>query len=303
MRWRGILTSPPPTTGWSLDGAMLAAVKRDSKGVLHCVAEALPEGACEVGPVGLQAVDGRRFAALLTSMQGRLDGARRAAVVLPAGWMRCHLLSFEELPRRQAELDQVVQWRLKKLLPVLPSELRVSALALPAGHDGRHVLCTVGVERALAELERSFADAGIQPGLITPRPFPLAGADGGGHRLVVQLEEGYLSLLLVEGGRPRMTRSKLLVGGDGDLEVVFGELHLSLQFIRTQLGVDGLLRVLVSAATDAHRVELREWWSRQADVELMPDPLPLPFAEPRVAEAVGMARLAPVLALIDGVHP
>ena len=301
MRWRELITSPPPTTGWSLDGAVLAAVKRDPKGVLHCLAEAVPDGACEVGPVGLQRVDGRRLQALVSSLQGRLEGARRAVVVLPSGWLRCHLLSFEQLPRRQAEIDQVVQWRLKKLLPVLPSELRIAALPLPAHGEGRRLLlCTVGVERALAELEQAFVAAGVQPGMITTRLFPLVGAAAGGHRLVVQVEEGCLSLLLVDSGAPRMTRTKPLVADDGDTEVVLRELHLSLQFIRGQLAVRDRLEVSLSAQGEDLEAELVRWWSGQEGVTLAPRPPSLPFADPRVAAAVGEFRLAPVLELIDG---
>ncbi len=300
MRWRELITSPPPTTGWSLDSSVLATVKRDPKGALHCLAEAMPEGVCEVGPVGLQAVDGKRLEALLISLQARMEGARRVAVVVPTGWLRCHLLSFDELPRRQAEIDQVVQWRLKKLLPVLPSELRVSALPLPAHGNGRQLLCTVGVERALAELERSFVAAGVQPGQVTGRLFPLAGEIRGGNGLVIQVEEGFLSLLLVQSGVPRMTRTKPLVAAESAADVVTRELHLTLQYIRGQLAVEGTLETLVSVQGDELQAAVRTWLAEQEGVAVTSACQTLPFADPRVAAAVGEFRLAPVLELIHG---
>ena len=117
-------TLPLSTTCWVVDGAIVAALKRDSKGGVLWAAESATDGVFEVGPVGLQSVDREKLAALLSSLQPRIEGATRAAVVLPSGWTRTYLLDFDDLPRGQSDLDQVVRWRLKKLLPVKPSELR-----------------------------------------------------------------------------------------------------------------------------------------------------------------------------------
>ena len=108
----------------------------------------MPQGVCDVGPVGIQTVNRDRLSTALGAVQGRIDGARRAAAVVPTGWIRTHLFQFSDLPRRQSELDQVVRWRLKKLLPVLPSELRVSAIPQRAVDGQKPLLCMVGVERA-----------------------------------------------------------------------------------------------------------------------------------------------------------
>jgi hypothetical protein len=207
MNWQRLVTSPQPTTGWLLDGTVVAAVRRDREGTLHCAVEGMPSGAWEVGPVGLQSVDRERLMPALNAVQGRVEGARRAVVVVPTGWVRAHLLDFDEIPRRQAEVDQVVLWRLKKLLPVLPSELRVSTIPQRTGEGQPRLLCMVGVERAISELEESFAAVGVEPGLITPRLFALAQGAGDGARLLVQQEAGFLSLLLLVDGVPRLQRA------------------------------------------------------------------------------------------------
>jgi hypothetical protein len=300
MNWKKLLTSPAPNTAWLLDDDVVAAVRRDGDGSLHCAVEAMPQGTCEVGPVGLQVVDRGRLTAALGAVQGRVDGARRAAVVVPTGWVRAQLFHFSDLPRKLSELDQVVRWRLKKLLPVLPSELRVSAIPHRAIDGQRPLLCMVGVERAIASLEASFSAVGVEPGLITPRLFALASGVDGGRRLVVQQEEDFLSLLLAVEGVPRLVRTKPLAGSAGVEPSVVRELQLARLFIRSDLGVTGEMRVVLSAANTSVRDALDQWLRGEDGFALEPPVDHPPLLDPDIVRSLGDARLAPMLALAQG---
>jgi hypothetical protein len=302
MNWKRLLTSPPPTTGWLFDSGSVAVVRRDSKGLLHCAATELGAGVIEVGPVGLQSVDRQRLAEHLQMVQGQIDGARRAAVVVPTGWVRAHLLEFEELPRRELDLVEVVRWRLKKLLPVLPSELRVAVVPQPAYQGRRHLLCMAGLEKALAELEHAFEDVGIEPGLVTPRVFALAAGSFQvpGPWLVIQQEAEFVSLLLLVDGAPRLLRTKPLPAAGDHWQLVIRELHMAMVYIREHLGVEGPLRVSVSAARPELDEALRGWWGDREGAVLEPAPEGMAFSEPGVVERLGAARLAPVHAVLAG---
>jgi hypothetical protein len=301
MNWQQMLVSPPPTTGWMLGNGTVAAILRDPKsGGLSIAAEALPGGACEVGPVGLQSVDQNRLTAVLSSVQGRLQGARRAAVVVPTGWMRSHLFDFDELPRRPSDLDQVVSWRLKKLLPINPAELRVSSIPQPEFAGRRAVLSMVGVDRAFADLETCFSSVGVQPGLIAPRLFALAGSTRSGSVLIVQQEAGFLSFLLVVDGAPRLLRTKPLAVGDSTAAPAHSELQLAVRFIRDQIGISDDIEVTVSAQSEPMRTDLEQWWSQQEGVRVASAPPPPVFSDPKVAERLGEARILPVLTVLDG---
>jgi len=300
MNWRKYFTSPAPTTAWLLDGDVIAAVRRDGDGSLHCAVEAMPQGVCDVGPVGIQTVNRDRLSTALGAVQGRIDGARRAAAVVPTGWIRTHLFQFSDLPRRQSELDQVVRWRLKKLLPVLPSELRVSAIPQRASGGQRPLLCMVGVERAIAGLEASFSAVGVELGLITPRLFALASNIDGGSQLVVQQEQGYLSLLLAVDGVPRLVRTKPLASGVGVGPTVLRELQLAHRFIRSDLGVTGEITVVLSAEDTTIRDETTRLLHDQDGFRLAPTIAPPPMLDPGIATRLGDARLAPMLRLAQG---
>jgi hypothetical protein len=275
MRLKHLLTSRPASSVWLLDPETVTAVRRERKGDLRCTQAALPNGVIEVGSVGLQGVDSPRLGELLRPLQERVGGSRRAAAVVPTAWVRTHLLDFDHLPRRGAELTEVVRWRLKKLLPVAPADLRI-ALVPVHGDGAGQVLCVSTLERPLADLEAAFASVNVELGLITPRLFALARRDrpAEGPRLVVQHEQGFLSLLLSVDGRPRLLRTKPLPPSDEAWALTLRELHLGLSYIRANLEIEGELSVAGSAESGPVEEGLVQWWSEQegshAEVESLP---------------------------------
>jgi len=299
MNWTRLLTSPPPTTSWILDGSVIAALRRDPKGGVLWAAEPTPAGSFEVGPAGLQSVDRRKLVAALGSIHGRLDGARRVAVVVPTGWSRSYVLSFQELPRRQRELEQVVQWRLKKLLPVPPSDLRMALVNLAPSDGSRPMLATVGLERAFAEIEAAFREISIEVGLITGQIFALARAAAPGARLLVQQEGGFLSLLITEDDQPRLIRTKHLSSSGRLADATRRELNLTLTFIRESLGIVGELGLEVFADSSGLEREIEDWRSAQTGVQRVPArPLPS-FAIAGALERLGLARIQPLWSVIE----
>jgi len=275
MRLQRVLESRPTTSVWLLEPDTAIAVRRDRKGGLTAARVALPPGVVEVGSVGLQVLDRQRLAEQVRPLQERVGGSRRAAVVVPTAWVRTHLLDFDHLPRRGSELVEVVRWRLKKLLPVAPTELRLALV--PIHVDGSHqVLCVSALERPLADLEAAFAEVNVEPGLITPRLFALARRvrPGTSPRLVVQHEEGFLSLVLTLDGRPRLLRTKPLPPTDEAWALTLRELHLALSYIRDTLSIDGELAVTTSAGSGAVDESLEQWWTDQEGVRVEAEPVP-----------------------------
>jgi len=179
MKIADLLTSPPPATGWSLDDRLAAVVRRQAKGALRCAAMDVPGGVFEIGPVGLQAVDRDALQPLLERLQHEVDGSKQAAVVLPSWWLRPYLLEFETLPRRRQDVHEMVVWRLKKLLPVPPTSLRLATVSLRRKDASAQLLVLVGVERAIADLEDAFRSLEITPRIITSRVFAVSGGANG----------------------------------------------------------------------------------------------------------------------------
>lgn len=293
-------TSPPPATGWSLDTGVAAVVRRQAKTELRCAAVDIPEGAFDIGPVGLQAVDEDKLRPILTRLQEEVEGSNRAAVVVPTGWLRTHLLEFEELPRRQADIHDMVMWRLKKLLPVPPSSLRLATVAQPPTEGDRRLLILVGVERAMADLEAVFESVKVSLGLITPRLFAVAGgADLGSPMLTIQQESGSLSIMLLLDDSPYVVRTKPLVASDW--AVVKRELVLTMAFIESRFGVKDGMTVGLSVEDEHLGDRLKNWVAEEASLTAASTPAPsLAFDGTAIRDRVGAHRLDPVVNVVSG---
>lgn len=300
MKIPDFLTSPPPATGWSLDTDVAAVVRRQARTELRCAAVDVPQGTFDIGPVGLQAVDEDKLRPVLTRLQEEVEGSKRAAVVVPTGWLRTHLLEFEELPRRQADIHDVVMWRLKKLLPVPPSSLRLAIIAQPPTAGNRRLLILVGVERAVAALEAAFESVKVSPGLITPRLFAVTdGAHMPSPMLAIQQESGFLSIMLLLDDSPQLVRTKPLAGNDW--AVVKRELGLTMAFIESRLGVKDGMTVGLSVEDDHIHDRLKSWIAGEASLTAAGAPPPsLAFDGTAIRDRVGAHRLDPVVNAVSG---
>jgi hypothetical protein len=302
MMLHGLLSSPPPSTAWVLDREMIAGLRRDRRGQLHLAAEPVPDGAVQIGPVGLQTVDRDALTAAVATASERLEGGGRVAMVVPTGWIRMHLLTFDELPRRPAELREVVLWRLKKLLPVNPAELRVAPAVQP-GDGRRDVLCLSMLERAAASIEAAFANAGVEVGYLGPRALALAtgaGPTDTAPRLIVQQEPGFLSLVLTDHGAVRLVRTKPTAAGGDAWDAVERELRLVRDYMATELGVRDGYGVEVVADDPSQADQLRSWWAARSGVQVVPGWRPDDTMPPGLGQRIGASRLAPGRSLIEG---
>ena len=93
------------------------------------------------------------------------QAAGPGTVVLPTAWVRCVQVETGGLPRQRREAEDVIRWRLKKLLPCRPEEVRLDFL--PAGGDGR-VMVVLALDHPLSVIEDALAAAGMKVGRIEP---------------------------------------------------------------------------------------------------------------------------------------
>jgi hypothetical protein len=277
-------------------------VHLESAGQISYAAAEVPDGLLEVGPVGLQSVDRDALQELIAALNQQVNGGRKAALVIPSAWVRVHLMDFDHLPRRRTEVDEVVRWRLKKLLPVAPAQLRLVTVPVPPVAGRKRLLCTVALEQPLADLEAAFSKLGIHTGEIAPRLFALLKSKvSAPYRLLIQHEAGFLSLVLLEQGEPSLIRTKPLPEPEGPWPVVVREQHLALSYVREELAIESTLQVAVSAEAEELDQGLRGWWNDQEGVEVEPQSTLIPGNQPSLAEQLGRSRLEPVYAMLGGV--
>jgi hypothetical protein len=302
MNWEQLLTSPPPSTSWVFGSEMVALAHRSKTGEIHCASENLPDDGLDVGPVGLQAVHTQALGPVLARLKGVAEGSNEAAVIVPTSWLRSFLLDVDRPPRREEELHDVVRWRLRKLLPVPATDLRLSVVRLHETDGRRRLLVMAGIERAMAGIETCFSSIGIEVGLITTRLFALVPRLGGGTApmLVIQHEEGFLSLLLLVDGVPRLLRTKPLAADIGDGTSVLREASMTLGFIRESVGIEGEIEVKLSCEQPEMDASVRSWLAEQVGLFPAAEAAVPPCGPSTVVDRLGTACLAPALAVVSG---
>lgn len=305
MNWKSLLSTPPPDTVWSLDDHTVVVVHRDRKAGDRCAAVDLPDGIFELGSVGLKAIDSKRLAEVLTSLQEKIGGVRRAGVVIPTNWVRCFLMEAADLPRRRADLQDVLQWRLKKLLPVSPTDLRIAASVQNPMGDQKQVLCSATSEKAISALDAAFESAGISPGLIVPRLFALAlePETSPTRRVIVQQEASMFSMAVVADGGLRFVKTKPLPGSVESWGGAEREIGLAMSYIRNTMGIDGPVEAVVSASDEDLGRSTVAWFEGQPEFTVRLPEFRQICPDAHLATTLGGARLAPMAALLVGGAP
>lgn len=231
----------------------------------------LPGDAFHGGPLGGPLRDPNAFRERLGHLLREVGGVRDASLVLPDAWLRVTFTEVGDLPRPHDARDEVLRWKLKRLVPFRVEELRVGAAEvtpLRAQEEPRRLLLGFGVEQLLVQLEEAFAAHRVRLGQITSASLALAGAlvAEPGERftaLVVVEEEGF-ALVFVRGGEPVLHRYKNFTGSlpeTARASLVSRDLKLTRNFLEESFPEAGLGRVLLVAPPELEPL----WLDRLAE--------------------------------------
>jgi hypothetical protein len=266
MNLKALLTTPVPPHSFLVDPERLvyAGLVRRRNAIQRVETVPMGEGWCRLGPVGILQVDRPTVAAALAALGRRLGKPpARASLVVPNDWVRSVLVDADGLPRQRQEAEDVVRWRLKRLLPCRPEEVRLDYS--PTG-DGERALVILALDRPLAALEEEFGAAGTSLGRIEPMALALTSLlpRGDGLRLLVMLEPRAVGLVLVgRGGEPLLVRHKLLLGNVSQNEAfLIRELSRTSSHVRAQAAVDSSIEVLL-LGSEAELAETVANWAEQ----------------------------------------
>lgn len=258
----GLAPVAAPPHVFALTGARLryAQLGRDRHG-FRCRAmreAALPRDAFLSGLLGGPLRDPAAFQNTVGSLLRSVPGSvREASLVIPDAWLRVAFAESGDLPRTADQRDEVLRWKLRRLVPFRVDELRVSAAEvppLPAQEEPRRLLLGFAIEQLLAQIEDAFAAHGVRLGRISNASLSMLAALTSSRAdeltaLALVEETGY-SLAFVRGGAPVLHRFKAFSGGlpDGPRTgFVIRDLKLTRNFLDEQLPGVPLARVLLAA--------------------------------------------------------
>jgi len=205
----------------------------------------LPPHCLDLSMVQANVVDAQGFRRTLRSVlekSGVVEGAR-VGLVLPDPVARVALLPAGEVAGRgRAQVEELIRFRLRKSVPFDIREARLAFTS--AGARATEAVMVVAIHMpVLDSYEEACRSVGLEPGLVELSGLALLGATFGGGRtedhLLVNWDEGYVTILLARGEWPLLVRT--LTGEPAaQPEQVAREVANTVLYYRERLGGPGL---------------------------------------------------------------
>lgn len=218
-------------------------------------------------------------------VRGLSTPVHQASIILPDQWLRVAFTEAENLPKAPDQRDEVLRFKLKRVIPFRIEELRIrgsQVARLPSQDEGSRWLLGFGIEELLHGIDTAFEAAKVHLGAMTNQTLGIRESlaqsfeDVGLGALVVAHSNGYTQCFL-QGGEPVLFRYKALDFRlpAAQLErVVRRDLRLTKGFMR-----DHFPRLDMGRLVFVGPAEVEETWSHWASEEL----------EHRVDNAAGLA--------------
>ena len=264
MRIQALLRTPAPVHAFAAGENQLVygRLNRRRDAILRVEHVALPPEWFSLGPVGLLQVDRHALAGGLAALVQRLEKVpQQASLVAPNSWVRSVVVDAGALPRKRQEAEEVLRWRLKKLLPCRPEDVRLDFVS---GSESGRVLVILALDRPLAVVEETFSTTGVQLGRIEPAVLALTALLPAAPTpvMLAAIEEHALDLVVLAAGKPVLVRHKQLPADAARAEAFIGrELSRTLAHAREQDKLSGPVMVWLAAARPGETAGRVELWA------------------------------------------
>jgi hypothetical protein len=162
---------------------------------------------------------------------------------------RVSLLTFEQLPARPADLDQLVRWQIKKATPFPLEEARVGYQVVHAEGGGGSVLATVARRDVIAQYEAVTEAIGVHAGIVDLASFNVlnavmaSGAAVPADWLLVCLAQDATTLAIMRGEQLMFYRHRAAVD-----EPLAALVHQTAMYHEDRLGGSKFARVWLAGS-------------------------------------------------------
>jgi Tfp pilus assembly PilM family ATPase len=167
-----LFVPPPPTVAIELASRRITVVEvgRGAKGasVVGYASEALPADAIQpaAGGVNIPNVGVVADALRRALERAGVRSTRRAALIVPDSVARVSLITFEQLPPKTADVEQLVRWQLKKATPYPIEEAQVTWFPAHKSAGGTVLAAMAARRDVIAEYEAVASAVGVHAGLV-----------------------------------------------------------------------------------------------------------------------------------------
>ncbi len=282
-RLLGLDPVPPPPHVFSLDEGVLryGCFHSGTQGFVYEDSQAIevPASVFAEGPLGAPMRKPESFSNLVSELVRDLAGPiKEASLVVPDSWLRLTFTELAELPRKRLAREEMLRWKLKRLVPFRVEDLRISAAQVtpfPNQEEPIRLLIGFAIELLISQIEDAFSAAGVELGRIVNSTLALtaslehtvAANDLAG--LVAVYPDAY-TLSFFRRGEPLLYRYK----ATGEAPIAGASVHRDLRltdsFLRQHFPDAPISRIFLAAPPEQENQWL-EWISDE--VGARPEPL------------------------------
>lgn len=228
---------------------------RGSDAVIQAYAvEPLPAGAVQPALTGHNVLDRAAVTAALGAACQRAGiRPRRVALLIPDPVARVSLLRFDNVPARREDLEQLLQWQLRKSAPFPVDEAVITYSAGAASGGGGEFVVALARRDVVREYESVCEHHGMHAGLVdlvTLNVVNLFLSHAGapvGDWLVVHVRPSYASIVLMRGQDVIFFRSR----AEGEEERLEDVVHQTAMYYEDRLEGRGFTRVFLGGIGNA----------------------------------------------------
>ncbi len=209
--------APAPNTaaGFIDDNFAVVDMRRGRRGfsLASSAVTQLPPGLVEPGFDSLNIRDESELAEIVEQTSGAagLAKKKRWSVALPEGAARTLVINLESKPGSRRELDEVLAWKIERLIAASAPDLRISRQRISPSAGQERYLVTVAREDVLSQYESFFRAMGWNAGLILPRHLGeaqwLLWEQTPGDKMLVSVNRSGFTALIVRKGEPILIRN------------------------------------------------------------------------------------------------
>ena len=265
--------APVPNVAVEIASGRVSAAALDWRGGRRVVAahstELLPESALVPS---LTAPNVRDRASVVTAVNRtleRLGRPGRVGVIIPDVVAKVSLVRFTSVPPREADLDQLIRWQMRKAAPFPIEEAQVSYVRGHRGDEGQEFVVSLARRAVVEEYEGLCAEAGAHAGLVDLSTFNVINAVLAGSQpptgdwLLVNVAPDYASIAIVGGPHLIFFRNRA-----AETEGTLADLvHQTAMYYEDRLKGAGFSRVVLAGAAAAGIEGVPDRAHRRGDID------------------------------------
>ncbi|HJN45400.1 MAG: hypothetical protein CL477_10660 [Acidobacteria bacterium] len=258
-RLHRLFSSNPPSASLEIAPGRVTGLtlgRGSGRAITGAVTELLPDGALTPTANATNMTDQSAVSKAVGRVLKQLPGTpRQVALVVPDSAAKVSLMTFEQIPARQADLDQLVRWQARKSAPFKVEDAQIAyspGLATEGG--GQELIVSLMRRDIVEEYEAVCASAGGHAGVVDLASFSLVNAVLCGNDvanadwLLVHIAQGYSTIAVVRQGQVILFRNRP-AESDGNLSDL---VHQTTMYYEDRLHGAGFGRVfLVMSAPDS----------------------------------------------------